>query len=77
MVLAIRPEKGLPSELMVPSRLPPSEPGGHPKGRALLGLGIETPDVAVLRDTAGVVLKYKEDIERLQTLDAASLLRQP
>ena len=38
MVLAIRPEKGLPSELMVPSRLPPSEPGGHPKGRALLGL---------------------------------------
>jgi MoxR-like ATPase len=45
--------------------------------RALLGLGIETPDAAVLRDTAGVVLKYKEDIERLQTLDAASLLRQP
>jgi MoxR-like ATPase len=42
--------------------------------RALLGLGVETLNAELLHDTAGVVLKYREDIERLKHMDPAELL---
>ena len=41
--------------------------------RALLGLGIDQIDDAVLRDTAGVVLKYRDDVERLNQLGIAGV----
>ena len=42
--------------------------------RALLGLEVQALDPAVLRDTAGVLLKYKDDIERLRATDLDRLL---
>ena len=42
--------------------------------RALLGLDIGTLVPAVLRDTAGVVLKYRDDIARLDGLDLDALI---
>ena len=42
--------------------------------RALLGLGITQITPEVLLETAGVVLKYRDDIERLERLDANALL---
>lgn len=42
--------------------------------RALFGLGIDTLTPELLRDTAGVLLKYRDDIERLERLDPARVL---
>ncbi len=42
--------------------------------RALLGLGIESLSAETLLDTAGVVLKYRDDIERLRAIGAARVL---
>ncbi len=42
--------------------------------RALLGMGVESLAAEVLHDTAGVVLKYREDVERLHQMDLAELL---
>jgi hypothetical protein len=42
--------------------------------RALLGLNIADIVPEVLLETAGVVLKYRDDINRLDTLDLAALL---
>ena len=42
--------------------------------RALLGLDIGTLGPAVLRDTAGVVLNYRDDIARLDGLDLDALI---
>ena len=36
--------------------------------RALLGLDIETIDEQTLQDTSGVILKYRDDVERLKDL---------
>ena len=45
--------------------------------RALLGLGVQTLSAEVLLETAGVVLKYHDDIERLRALDLAALITGP
>ena len=45
--------------------------------RALLGLGVQTLSAEVLLETAGVVLKYHDDIERLRALDVAALITGP
>ena len=45
--------------------------------RALLGLGVQTLSAEVLLETAGVVLKYHDDIERLRALDLAALIAGP
>jgi MoxR-like ATPase len=45
--------------------------------RALLGLGVQTLSPEVLLETAGVVLKYHDDIERLRALDLAALITGP
>lgn len=42
--------------------------------QALLGLGAEGLDPELMADTAGVILKYHDDIERLRTIDPAELL---
>lgn len=42
--------------------------------RALFGLGVESLTPELLEDTAGVLLKYRDDIERLKKIDAARLL---
>lgn len=42
--------------------------------RALLGLKVSELVPEVLFDTAGVVLKYRDDIDRLSSLDVAALL---
>jgi MoxR-like ATPase len=41
---------------------------------ALLSLNVKGISPEILFDTAGVLLKYKDDIERLKTLDVESLL---
>ena len=41
--------------------------------RALLGLEVETIDKQTLQDTSGVILKYRDDIERLKSLDVDEL----
>ena len=46
---------------------------GH--ARALLGLEIGTIVPEVVLETAGVVLKYRDDISRLSTLDLDALLQ--
>lgn len=43
--------------------------------RALLGLGVDELQAETLEDTAGVILKYHDDIERLQTIGADTILR--
>ena len=43
--------------------------------RALLGLEINELRAETLEDTAGVILKYHDDIERLQTIGAETILR--
>ena len=43
--------------------------------RALYGLEIETIDNQTLEDTAGVVLKYRDDIDRLKGLGIENLLQ--
>jgi len=42
--------------------------------QALLGLGVETLTPELLEDTAGVILKYHDDIERLRGIGAEQLL---
>lgn len=42
--------------------------------RALLGLEVETIDDQVLQDTSGVILKYRDDIERLKSIGVEQLL---
>jgi len=42
--------------------------------RALFGLGIDEITPTLLLDTAGVILKYRDDIERLRTLGAERVL---
>ena len=42
--------------------------------RALFGLELDTIDDQTLQDTAGVVLKYRDDIERLKGLGMETLL---
>jgi MoxR-like ATPase len=42
--------------------------------RALQGLGVLELSADVLQETAGVVLKYREDVERLRALDANAIL---
>ena len=42
--------------------------------RALLGLGVETIDDQILQDTSGVVLKYRDDVDRLKGIEIAQLL---
>ena len=42
--------------------------------RALLGLGLDALTPEALLDTAGVVLKYRDDIERLKSLGAARVI---
>ena len=42
--------------------------------RALFGLQLETIDNQTLQDTAGVILKYRDDIERLKGLGVETLL---
>ena len=42
--------------------------------RALLGLGVDELRAETLEDTAGVILKYHDDIERLQTVGAETIL---
>ena len=42
--------------------------------RALQGLGVGSLSPEVLQETAGVVLKYREDVERLRALDANAIL---
>jgi len=42
--------------------------------RALQGLGVVSLSPEVLQETAGVVLKYREDVERLRALDANAIL---
>ena len=44
--------------------------------RALLGLGAEQVSPELLLETAGVLLKYRDDIERLGSLDLAGVLAQ-
>ncbi|MEM7468666.1 MAG: MoxR family ATPase, partial [Pseudomonadota bacterium] len=43
--------------------------------RALFGLEVESIDDATLQETAGVVLKYRDDIERLKGLGVETLLQ--
>lgn len=43
-------------------------------GRALLGLGAEALSPELLRDTAGVLLKHRDDVARLAAADLAALL---
>ena len=43
--------------------------------RALFGLDVETIDDQLLQDTAGVVLKYRDDIERLNGLGIEALMQ--
>ena len=45
--------------------------------RALLGLGTGEISTETLLETAGVLLKYRDDVERLATLDLDKLLSQP
>ncbi len=42
--------------------------------RALLGLDVEELRAETLEETAGVILKYHDDIKRLRTVGAASIL---
>ena len=42
--------------------------------RALMGLDVEKIEAGVLKDTAGCVLKYHEDIERLQEIGVERIL---
>ncbi len=42
--------------------------------QALLGLGVVSLDASTLIDTAGVVLKYRDDIERLHGIGAEQIL---
>ena len=42
--------------------------------RALLGLELETLVPEVLLETAGVLLKYRDDVARLDKLDLEALL---
>ena len=42
--------------------------------RALLGLDIDRILPEVIQDTAGVVLKYRDDINRLEGLDLGALI---
>jgi MoxR-like ATPase len=42
--------------------------------RALLGLEVQSLTPELLLETAGVILKYRDDIERLRTLDVDALL---
>lgn len=42
--------------------------------RALFGLGIEALTPEILQDTAGVLLKHRDDLERLRALDPARVL---
>ena len=42
--------------------------------QALFGLGIDHVEPALLHETAGVVLKYRDDIERLASLDLAGII---
>ena len=44
-------------------------------GRALLGLEIDELRAETLADTAGVILKYHDDIERLHTIGAETILK--
>jgi len=41
--------------------------------RALLDLGVREIDANAIRDTAGVVLKYRDDLTRLETYDLSAL----
>ena len=43
--------------------------------RALFGLEVETIDDQLLQDTAGVVLKYRDDIDRLKGLGIENLMQ--
>lgn len=43
--------------------------------RALLGLGIDTVDDQILQDTSGVVLKYRDDVERLKGIQIEQLIK--
>ena len=42
--------------------------------QALLSLRVDSINSQILFDTAGVLLKYKDDIERLKALDMESLI---
>jgi MoxR-like ATPase len=42
--------------------------------RALQGLGVTELDPAVLEETAGCVLKYRDDVERLREIGAAKII---
>ncbi|MFT4561114.1 MAG: MoxR-like ATPase [Gammaproteobacteria bacterium] len=42
--------------------------------QALLGLGVSTLTAELMQDTAGVILKYHDDIERLREMGADSFL---
>jgi hypothetical protein len=42
--------------------------------QALLGLGAAELTPELIQDTAGVILKYHDDIERLRTLGADSFM---
>ncbi len=43
--------------------------------RALLGLGVDTVDDQILQDTSGVVLKYRDDVERLKGIQIEQLIK--
>jgi MoxR-like ATPase len=43
-------------------------------GRALLGLGVNTLQPETLEETAGIILKYHDDIERLRKIGADKIL---
>jgi MoxR-like ATPase len=42
--------------------------------RALVDLGVSTLDAGIVRETAGCILKYREDLERLATLGPESVV---
>jgi MoxR-like ATPase len=42
--------------------------------RALTGLTVDRVDPSILEETAGCVLKYKDDIERLRSMGAAQII---
>ncbi len=43
--------------------------------RALLGLGVDIVDDQILQDTSGVVLKYRDDVERLKGIQIEQLIK--
>jgi MoxR-like ATPase len=46
--------------------------------RALVDLGVQRLEASVLQETAGCILKYREDLERLRTLEPEGILgREP